>query len=299
MKCKGRNGTVHLRGSFPPLPSLKEKKGKKESVTAEREDEEGLGLQFSRFSHTQVIMTDHYADQDDVNAYMRAVKDILVLGAQTQRYKNGRRSRSALPSSVIYIYSEDQTSLAWLRNVSSVRPRFTCKPSFGARWRGGNNHPDSVPIRLTGPARNGSWICGMFLGTIRVPVLTSTLATVLRRRRCKSGGRTDPFKQTLSTTSAVSRKSTSVTWLGFDRMGRSGSTLGLPLCLHDEKPSTKVRANPPNTFQTLPLCSHYDFLQGIPRLQLHNSILERRKLVIEAAGTVRMTRPPGWRFQPW
>lgn len=102
-----------------------------------------------------------------------------------------------------------------------------------------------------------------------------------------------------SSTSAVSRKSTSVTWLGFDRMGRSGSTLGLPLCLHDEKPSTKVRANPPNTFQTLPLCSHYDFLQGIPRLQLHNSILERRKLVIEAAGTVRMTRPPGWRFQPW
>lgn len=34
-------------------------------------------------------MADRYADQDDIDLYMRLVKDILVLAAQTQKYKNG------------------------------------------------------------------------------------------------------------------------------------------------------------------------------------------------------------------
>ncbi|MCJ1261863.1 hypothetical protein MMC22_001732 [Lobaria immixta] len=47
-------------------------------------------------------MTDHYADQDDVNAYMRVVKDVLVLGAQTQRYKNGNfQTQIALRSPIL------------------------------------------------------------------------------------------------------------------------------------------------------------------------------------------------------
>ena len=54
-------------------------------------------------------MADRYADQNDIDLYIRSVKDILILAAQTQKYKNG------VFQSQITLYTPVLTDLHLLR----------------------------------------------------------------------------------------------------------------------------------------------------------------------------------------